>query len=231
MPIRKINSLNKPVLREEVYASIKEAILTGEVVPGERLSVGRLLKDIKLSHTPIREALLKLEQEGLVSRLPTGGFIASQLSKKDIEEILDIRSLLESYAVGFAIDQASEEDLAALEKNVKESTNYLRKKRIGQVSRLNSEFHYLLNRYCRNERLLALINDLNEKFFQYRSPIVGVPALAQVSVDQHKLMIDALRKKNLPRLKALVQQHILESKKIVLEAIDRQIPNGGYNVR
>jgi DNA-binding GntR family transcriptional regulator len=230
MPILKFDSFTKPILREEVYTSIKEAILTGEVVPGERLSIGRLLKDIRLSHTPIREALLKLEQEGFVSRLPTGGFIASQLSRKDIEEILDIRSLLESYAVSFAIDQASERDIAALENNVKESANYLRKKKIDQVSRLNTQFHYQLSRFCGNERLLALITDLNEKFFQYRSVILGVPALAQVSVDQHKRMIDALRKKDPAKLKNLVQQHISESKKVVLKAIDSEVSIQGHKL-
>ncbi len=227
MPIPKFESYAKPVLRDEVYTSLKEAILTGEVVPGERLSIGRLLKDIRLSHTPIREALLKLEQEGFVSRLPTGGFIASQLSRKDIEEILDIRCLLESYAVGFAIGQASERDIVALETNVKESTSYLRKKRIDQVSRLNTDFHHQLCRFCRNERLLALLTDLNEKFFQYRSAILGVPALAQVSVDQHKKMIDALKKKDSVKLTHLVQQHISESKKVVLEAIDSDVSRQG----
>ncbi len=227
MPILKFDSYTKPVLRDEVYTSLKEAILTGEVVPGERLSIGRLLKDIRLSHTPIREALLKLEQEGFVSRLPSGGFIASQLSRKDIEEILDIRGLLESYAVVFAIHQASEKDIVALENNVKESTNYLRKRKIDQVSRLNTQFHYQLCRFCRNERLLALLTDLNEKFFQYRSVILGVPALSKVSVDQHKKMIHALRKKDPVKLKNLILQHISESKTIVLGAIDSEAPSQG----
>jgi DNA-binding GntR family transcriptional regulator len=68
----KLKSFAKPILRDEVYLAIKEAILTGEMTPGERLSIGRLLQEIGFSPTPIREALLKLEQEGFVSRLQRG---------------------------------------------------------------------------------------------------------------------------------------------------------------
>ena len=77
-PFSKLKSFAKPILRDEVYLSIKEAILTGEFPPGERISIGRLLQEIGFSPTPIREALLKLEQEGFVSRLPRGGFVETR---------------------------------------------------------------------------------------------------------------------------------------------------------
>ena len=107
--LSKLKSFAKPILRDKVYLSIKEAILTGEIAPSERISIGRLLQEIGFSHTPIREALLKLEQEGFVSRLPKGGFIVSRFTKKDIDQIFDIRSLLESYAVGLAIQHIKKE--------------------------------------------------------------------------------------------------------------------------
>jgi DNA-binding GntR family transcriptional regulator len=66
-PLSKLRTFAKPILRDEVYLSIKGAILTGEMAPGERLSIGRLLQETSFSPTPIREALLKLEQEGFVS--------------------------------------------------------------------------------------------------------------------------------------------------------------------
>jgi DNA-binding GntR family transcriptional regulator len=139
--LSKLKSLNKPIFREEVYTSIKEAILTGELPSGGRLSIGRLLKEIGFSPTPIREALLKLEQEGFVSRLPKGGFIVSQFTKKDIDEIFDIRSLLEGYAVGLAIHYIKEKDIHWLEMNINESEQYLLKNKLNKVSTLNTEYH------------------------------------------------------------------------------------------
>lgn len=219
--LSKLKSLNKPIFREEVYTSIKEAILTGELPSGGRLSIGRLLKEIGFSPTPIREALLKLEQEGFVSRLPKGGFIVSQFTKKDIDEIFDIRSLLEGYAVGLAIHYIKEKDIHWLEMNINESEQYLLKNKLNKVSTLNTEFHDYLNRLSRNERLLALINELRDQIFQYRSAILRVPRKAKVSIDHHKKMIEAIKKREVDLLKRLAQEHIQVGKEVILAEIEK----------
>ena len=196
MPIPRFDSFTKPILREEVYTYIKEAILTGEVVPGERLSIGRLLKDIRLSHTPIREALLKLEQEGFVSRLPKGRFIVSTLSIKDLDEIFGIRGVLESYAGCLAVDHINEETIALLKANVKKSEQHLHKNELDRVSSLNTEFHDIINGLCKNQRLLNIINSLRDHIFQYRSAILRVKGSARISLEHHKKMIDVIKKKD-----------------------------------
>ncbi len=220
--LSKLKSFSKPTLREEVYNSVKEAILTGEIAPGERLSVGRLIKNIGFSPTPIREALLKLEQEGFISRIPQkGGFIASQLSRKDIDEIFDLRGILESHAATFAIKHITREDIAALEKNVKASEHYILEKRFDKVSKLNTAFHDLLNGFCTNQRVISLINELRDQVFQYRSIIIKVPGKAKVSTSHHKQMIEALRKKDVGSLKVLIHQHTIVGKEIIMTEIDR----------
>jgi len=181
--LQKLKVFAKPVLRDEVYLSIKEAILTGEMSPGERLSIGRLLQEIGASPTPIREALLKLEQEGFVSRLLKGGFIVSRFTKKDIEEIFDIRGLLESYAVGLAMSHVQKEDIHWLEKNIKESEQYILKNKLNKVSTLNTEFHDYLNQLSKNDRLLFLIKGLRDQIFQYRSAILRVPEKARIPLN------------------------------------------------
>jgi len=219
--LSKLKSLNKPILREEVYASIKEAILTGEIATGERLSIGRLLKEIEFSPTPIREALLKLEQEGFVSRLPKGGFIVSQFTRKDIEEIFGIRSVLESYAVGLAINFIQEEDIRWLERNVNDSGKYLIQNKLDKVSLLNTEFHDYLNGLSKNERLLNIINGLRDQIFQYRSAILRVPRKAKLSINHHKKIIEAIKKRDVELIKKLTQEHILIGKDIILAEIEK----------
>jgi len=219
--LSKLKSFAKPILRDEVYLSIKEAILTGELPPGERLSIGHLLQEIGFSPTPIREALLKLEQEGFVSRLPKGGFIVSRFTKKDIDQIFDIRSLLESYAVSLAIRHIQQEDILWLEKNIRESEQYILKKKLDKVSTLNTEFHDYLNRLSKNEKLLAIINGLKDQIFQYRSAILRVPTKAKLSVEHHKKMIEAIKKKKTNLLKTIIEEHILAGKEIILSEIER----------
>jgi len=220
-PLSKLRTFAKPILRDEVYHSIKEAILTGEMAPGERLSIGRLLQETSFSPTPIREALLKLEQEGFVSRLPKGGFIVSRFTKKDIEEIFDIRSLLESYAVGLATNHIQKEDIHWLEKNIKESEQYILKNKLNKVSTLNTEFHGYLNRLSKNDRLLFLINELRDQIFQYRSAILRVPTKARISVEHHKMMIEAIKKREVDLLKRLAQEHIQIGKEVILTEIEK----------
>jgi len=217
--LSRLKSFAKPILRDEVYLSIKEAILTGELAPGERISIGRLLKEIGFSPTPIREALLKLEQEGFVSRLPGGGFIVSRFTQKDIDQIFDIRSLLESYAVGLAIQYIKKEDILWLERNIKESEQYIQKKEWNKVSALNTEFHDYLNGLSKNERLLSIINGLRDQIFQFRSAILRVPMKAMISIDHHKKMIHAIKKREVELLKNLTQEHIQIGKEVILAEI------------
>ncbi len=217
----KLKSLARPILRNEVYLSIKEAILTGEFAPGERISIGRLLQEIGFSPTPIREALLKLEHEGFVSRLPRGGFIISRFTQKDIDQIFDIRSLLESYAVGLAIQHIRKEDILWLERNIKESEQFIQKKELNKVSKLNTEFHDYLNRLSENERLLSIINELRDQIFQYRSAILRVPLKAKISIEHHKKMVDAIKKRDVQLLKKLAQEHIQIGKEVILAEIEK----------
>jgi DNA-binding GntR family transcriptional regulator len=220
-PFSKLKSFAKPILRDEVYLSIKEAILTGEFPPGERISIGRLLQEIGFSPTRIREALLKLEQEGFVSRLPRGGFVVSRFTQKDIDQIFDIRSLLESYAIGLAIQHIKKEDILWLEENIRESEQFIQKKELNKVSKLNTEFHDYLNRLSENERLLSIINELRDQIFQFRSAILKVPLKAKISIDHHKKMIDAIKKRDIELLKNLAQEHIQIGKEVILAEIEK----------
>ncbi len=200
---------------------MKEAILTGEMASGERLSIGRLFQEIGASPTPIREALLKLEQEGFVTRLPKGGFIVSRFTKKDIEEIFDIRGLLESYAVGLAMNHIQKEDIQWLEENIKDSEQYILKNKLNKVSILNTAFHDYLNQLSRNDRLLLIIKGLRDQIFQYRSAILRVPEKAKISIEHHKRMIDAIKNKDVELLKKLVHEHIQVGKEVILSEIEK----------
>lgn len=219
--LERLKTFTKPTLRNEVYLTIKEAILTGEIPPGERISIGRLIQEIGFSPTPIREALLKLEQERFVSRQPKGGFVVSRFTKKDIEEIFDIRSLLEGYAVTLALSHIQPRDIRWLEENIKESEKYILKNKLNRVSTLNTEFHDYLNQLSQNDRLLSLINGLRDQIFQYRSAILRVPEKAKISVEHHKRMVEAIKKKDIELLKKIVQEHIQVGKEVILSEIDK----------
>jgi DNA-binding GntR family transcriptional regulator len=218
--LSKLKSIARPILRDEVYSSIKEAILTGEMVPGERLSIRGLIQEVGFSPTPIREALLRLEQEAFVSRLPKGGFIVSRFTRKDIEEIFEIRSLLESHAAGLAARHIESKDIDWLRKNIEESEQYIQKKKLSIVSTLNTEFHDYLNGLSKNDRLLSLIREFRDRIFQLRSAILRVPKKAAISIDHHRKMLQAIKKNDVQLLKKLTEEHVQIGKEVILAEIE-----------
>src|SRR5208283_144260 len=105
----------KMLLREQVYAGIKNAIISGEFEPGKRLIEERLAEDMKTSRTPVREAIQKLEKEGLIHRLLRGGFAVKGVSEEEVEEVFGLRAVLEGYAAYLATARIQKDELDALE--------------------------------------------------------------------------------------------------------------------
>ena len=106
-------------LREQVYKRLKDSILNGVLPPNKRLIEEKIAADMETSRTPVREAMQKLEKEGLIHKLPRGGYAISIITMEDIEEVFGIRSILEGYAAYLATVRAKEDDISVLEGIVK----------------------------------------------------------------------------------------------------------------
>ena len=109
-----LKSISKTILRDETYASLKKAILTGKIAQGEKLTIRKLSALSDFSPTPIREALLKLEQDGVVTRASSGQFFVRRFSEKEVGQIFQLRILLETYGATEAIGYVTENDIIYL---------------------------------------------------------------------------------------------------------------------
>ncbi len=105
----------RKLLREHVYTGVKSAIIGGDFQPGKRLIEEKLAADMATSRTPVREAIQKLEKEGLIFRLPRGGFAVKQVTEEELEEILGLRSVLEGYAAFLATSRITDTELKQLD--------------------------------------------------------------------------------------------------------------------
>ena len=220
--ITKLRNFSKTSLRDEVYLSLKRSILTGEINQGQGLTINQISKLTKFSATPIREALLKLEQDGIVSRLPSGHFIVRRFSKEEIENILDLRILLETFAMDKAIKFVQPEDIKWLVENVKKSEKCVLRGEIGEASELNTVFHHYLYDLSNNPMLVDVLQSLSDKIWMNRSTAIWAPGKAENAIQHHKKMIEALRKQNVGELKKIVKKHILHSRKIILAEIEKE---------
>jgi DNA-binding GntR family transcriptional regulator len=209
-------------LREEVYESLKKSILHGKLKGGQRLIEETLAHQIGISRTPVREAFHKLERDDLVARLPKGGFAVREFTKEDVEEIFGIRSALESYASYLATLHLTPEKISQLEKKVKESEDALGKGDDERVVQLNTEFHDLVYRSCKSKKLFEMINNFRDYFYRYRSALLRTERGSNYSLEDHRRMLEAMKKKNPRLVERLVRNHLARGKEIILKEISER---------
>jgi len=218
-------------LREQVYRKLKESILNVMLEPNQRLIEEKLAAEMGTSRTPVREAIQKLEKEGLIHKLPRGGFAVNVIADEDIEEVFGVRSVLEGYAGYLATLRATEEDLHAMESIVKRQEICLDNGETDEIIRLNTDFHDILYACAKSKKLIAIINDLRDFIFRYRILILRYEGMATIAIQDHKDMIALMKAKNARQVEKLVRKHIIRGmglikKKMRQEARRKRRSNG-----
>jgi len=212
-------TVRKP-LGGQVYEKLKRAIVHGELEPSSRIVETRVAEALGISRTPVREAIHKLEREGLIRQDRKGGFFVVGLTLADIEETFGIRSVLESYAARLAALKHRPEDLKPLERKLEEYEAYLERGELGQLPRVNTEFHDLLYGLSRSPRLVRMISDLRDQIYRFRKAILRVEEMARTSNHDHREMLGLIRKRDGEGVEGIVRAHILKGQEAVVRLLD-----------
>lgn len=214
-------------LREQVYKNLKGNILNGELSPNTRLIEEKLADEMGTSRTPVREAIQKLEKEGLIKKLPRGGFIVSEITDEDIDEVFGIRGILEGYAGYLATLKAGVEDIEALEEIVRKEEECMKDHNMDEIVRLNTEFHDRLYRTAKSERLYNIINDLRDFIYRFRKIIFRFTGMAEISIQDHKDMIRLMKSKKASRVESLIRRHITRGKNLIKKNLKKTVSGYG----
>jgi DNA-binding GntR family transcriptional regulator len=206
-------------LGQHVFEKLKQAIIRGDLAPGDRIVEIQVAEALDISRTPVREAIHKLEREGLLKKLPKAGFTVMSLSREDIEETFGIRSVLESYAAGLAALKHREDELKPLEEKIREFKTCLKKGNVDDLPRINTEFHNLLYALSRSPKLIKMINDLRDQIFRFRKILLKMDHMPEASNEDHRKMLTAIRDRDVARVEELVREHISKGRKTILKAI------------
>ncbi len=212
-------------LGEHVFESLKHSIVMGKISSDEWLVESHIAETLGISRTPVREAIHKLEREGLIERQPRGGFTVLGLTRNDIEETFGIRSVLEGYAARLAAVKHNKEELEALEKKIEEFQNALDRKRMNLLPAINTEFHDLLYSLSKSSKLISIINGLRDQIYRFRKMNLKEEKFAATSNQDHIQMLQSIRKRNAEGAERLAREHILRGREIVLKEFDRQRPD------
>jgi DNA-binding GntR family transcriptional regulator len=209
-------------LGQHVFESLKSAIIRGDIPPGNRIVESRIAGALGISRTPVREAIHKLEREGLLHKPAQGGLVVIGLNRDDIEETFGIRSVLESYAARLAADKHHEGELNSLEDKIEEYQACLQRGRLEELTRVNTEFHDLLYALSRSPKLIKLINDLRDQIYRFRQVLLREQDMATTSNKDHQLMLQFIRRRDGDGVEKLVREHILRGRRVVLEKFDAE---------
>ena len=212
----------KRSLGQIAYEKLKQAVLQGDFPPASHLVENRVAEALGVSRTPVREAIHKLEREGLLKSFPSGGYFVVGLTRQDIEETFGIRSVLESYAARLGTVQHREEDLQPLEEKIREYQKCLDEGVLAELTRINTEFHDLLYGLSRSPKLIKMINDLRDPVYRFRKIILSVEEMARRSNEDHVSMMAYIRKRDTEEVEKLVREHILRGREVVFRHFDLQ---------
>jgi DNA-binding GntR family transcriptional regulator len=214
-------------ISNQIYERLKQEILLGEIEPGERLMQNQVAENLRASRTPVREAFRRLEQDGLVERVPQGGVRVTRLGMEAIQEVFGIRNVLEAYAVELACDRITEEEIRSLKQLVSQARELLsssesgRETKIKRLFELNSQFHDTLYRASGNSYLMSVINSL--RFIVGRLRLLGLRAESTWSRawDEHAQLIGLLEKREKESAARLVKTHLVNAVSDVLMGMKR----------
>lgn len=209
----------KPV-RRRVYEHLKMEILTGRLSPEERLGEEHLAEILGVSRTPVREALHKLEAEGLIQPGAKRGFIVSGDSREEVEDRFEIRAVLEGYALRVISARIGEEHLARFEELIDRAEAALEANRMDEVFDLNTRFHDTLHELVSDrERLYRLIVDMRKQVLRYRRETLQSREGARRTLNGHRKIVLALHLKDPDLCERTMREHIRQAKEDALQAI------------
>lgn len=214
---------NYKPLREVVFESIRGAIISGVLKPGERLMEVQLAEKMGVSRTPIREAIRKLELEGLVVMIARKGAYVADLSVKDIIEVLEVRAALEGLASGLAALRITEEEVEGLELTAQQFNQAIETGDFDIIIEKDMEFHDRIFRAARNEKLLQINNNLREQVQRFRIMYINKSNKSKTLAREHFQISDAISKRNIAMAEKIAKSHIENAEKYIMKMIGSAI--------
>jgi DNA-binding GntR family transcriptional regulator len=200
--------VNGNTLADRVYATIKEAILDLKLKPGNLLLEDELARQLGTSKTPVRGALLALERDGLVVKVPYKGTYVSEVSLQDAIEIFELRAVLEGLAARLAARSFSPRDLDAAEKLLDLADEARARGDFDGASDLGAQFHRSIHQRADNSRLMPILEKLEEQLRRLRHLSDRVAGRLDKSSREHRLILAALRAGDPVQAESAMRQHL-----------------------
>ena len=218
----KLNMDDYLPLRDVVFNTLRDAILTGKIEPGERLMELHLARKLGVSRTPIREAIRMLELEGLAVTVPRKGAQVAKLSEKDLIDVLEIRDALDELAVKSTCGKMQEKDFDELQEALEAFEKETRGGDVRTIVEADEAFHNIIYRATDNPRLMTLVQNLKEQMYRYRYEYIKDNADYDTLIAEHNAILDGLRRKDEEYVRTVMHTHLKNQMDGVRDVIRQQ---------
>jgi len=223
----KAHRITQPSLDEVVYRFLREAILLPDgLSAGERIDEQGLAGRLGVSRTPIREAIRRLEAEGLVKRAPRRGAFVVDFSPTVIDDLFSVREVLEGLAARLAATRALEAEITLLQEVFRRYADAVRARDIDAILQEDVRFHDLIAGASRNERLLATIRMFRDQLQLLRARSVAVAGRSEKSHQEMGRILDAVVRRAPAEAEEAMRLHIRGAQQDVLRALSTQMRSG-----
>ncbi|MGB4440240.1 MAG: GntR family transcriptional regulator [Sedimentibacter sp.] len=186
-------------LKDKAYELIKERLLSGKIKPGERIREDLLAEEISMSRTPVREAINQLSAEGFVCQVARKGIFATEISREELKDIIEIRVLLETYAAKVCCSKITESQINELEDIFNKLKNALLNQDKEKYGMFDGLFHKKIGKFTGNKKLSTVINDIEDSvIFCRRMDVYNIrhKYTEEDSIKQHEDILLAIKNRN-----------------------------------
>lgn len=215
----KLNLNDYQPLREVIFNTLKEAIISGELKPGERLMEVRLAEKMGVSRTPVREAIRKLELDGLVEMYPRKGAHVAELSVKNIIDVLEIRASLDGLATSLAAERIKDEEIKSLDQILSQFKSCAKKDNLQGTIKKDVEFHDLIYSASGNDKLIQIVCKLREQIQRFRVIYLKDYSSHEVLIKEHQDIYEAISKRDGEKARIYAQKHIKKQEENIIKAL------------
>jgi len=210
-----MRAIKKNTLHEETANRLRDMIMTGELKEGDKIKENELCASLDISKTPLREALRVLSAEGLVRLVPNRGAYLSRPTLEEIKEMFDVMSVLEGLCARVSAEKMTDKELLSLEKlHKKLEETFQRNDQKGYIH-YNNLYHAFLQKTAKNNTLNQIVNGLRQKILLYRFESLSHAERFEQSVEEHRKLQDAFRKRDPEGAENLMKSHLNQASRAV----------------
>ena len=206
-------------LRDVVFNTLRQEILTGELKPGERLMEIHLANKLGVSRTPIREAIHMLELEGLVTMIPRRGAEVAQITEKSMNDVLEVRRALDALCAELACKRITEEELVRLGQACDSFEKAVATGDVNEIAKADVALHDIIVQATGNRRLISLVNNLSEQMYRYRFEYIKEISRHEQLICEHKAILESIRERDKEKASAASRIHIDNQEKAIIDRI------------